>query len=80
MGVLLRCRQHSVAISGDIKAMFHQVRLLVEDRPLFHFLWRNMQRDEPVEVYEWQVLPVGTTGSPCCAIYTLQCHIRDSAI
>lgn len=39
MGVLLCFRQHSVAISGDIKAMFHQVRLLAEDRPLLHFLW-----------------------------------------
>lgn len=40
LGVLLRFRQHSVAISGDIKAMFHQIRLLPEDRFLLHFLWR----------------------------------------
>lgn len=33
LGVLLWFRQHAI-ISGDIKAMFHQVRLLPEDRPL----------------------------------------------
>lgn len=36
MGVLLCFRQHSVTISGDINAMFHQVRFLAEDRPLLH--------------------------------------------
>ncbi|KAK7945263.1 hypothetical protein WMY93_000991 [Mugilogobius chulae] len=44
LGVLLRFREHCVAISGDIKAMFHQVRLLPEDKPLLRFLWRSMKR------------------------------------
>lgn len=39
-----------------------------------------MQREEPVEVYEWQVLPFGTTCSPCCATYALQCHVRDNQV
>jgi len=76
LGVLLRFREHQVAISGDIRAMFHQVRLLPSDRPLLRFLWRNMSRNAPVDVYEWQVLPFGTTSSPCCAIYALQRHAK----
>lgn len=42
LGVLLRFREHSTAVSSDIKGMFHQVRLLPEDRPLLRFLWPDM--------------------------------------
>ncbi|KAK7882057.1 hypothetical protein WMY93_028231 [Mugilogobius chulae] len=79
LGVLLRFREHCVAISGDIKAMFHQVRLLPEDKPLLRFLWRSMKRVEEPTVYEWQVLPFGTTCSPCCATYALQRHAKDNS-
>lgn len=34
LGVLLRFRQHKPAISGDIRSIFHQVRLLPQDKPL----------------------------------------------
>jgi len=77
LGVLLRFRQCPVAISGDIKSMFHQVRLLPEDRSLLRFLWRNMQSTNPPDIYEWQVLPFGTVCSPCCATYALQRHVHD---
>lgn len=43
LGVLLRFREHSVAVSGDVKGMFHQVRLLEQDRPILRFLWRDME-------------------------------------
>ncbi|XP_067260302.1 uncharacterized protein [Chanodichthys erythropterus] len=77
LGVLLRFREHPVAVSGDIKAMFHQVRLLPEDRPLLRFLWRDLQMDGALWTFEWLVLPFGTTSSPCCAIYALQRHTRQ---
>ncbi|XP_067303718.1 uncharacterized protein [Pseudorasbora parva] len=77
LGVLLRFREHGVAVSGDIRSMFHQVQLLPEDRPLLRFIWRDMERDNPPNVFEWQVLPFGTTCSPCCATFALQKHARD---
>ncbi|KAK3544057.1 hypothetical protein QTP86_000869 [Hemibagrus guttatus] len=77
LGVLIRFREHPVAVSGDIKAMFHQVRLLPEDRPLLHFLWRDLKMDEAPKILEWQVLPFGATSSPCCATYALQRHVRQ---
>ncbi len=77
LGVLLRFREHPVAVSGDIKAMFHQVRLLPEDRPLLRFLWRDLQMDEAPQTFEWLVLPFGTTSSPCYAIFALQSHTRQ---
>ncbi|XP_016519033.1 uncharacterized protein LOC107833689 [Poecilia formosa] len=57
--------------------MFHQVRLLSEDRPLLRFLWRDQVKDRPPDIYEWQVLPFGTTCSPCYATYALKRHITD---
>lgn len=77
LGVLLRFREHSIAISSDIKGMFHQVRLLPEDHPLMRFLWHDLKRDTQPDVFEWQVLPFGTTCSRCCAIYALQPHVHD---
>ena len=77
VGVLIRFRQHQIAVSGDIRAMFHQIRLLPEDRSLLRFIWRDMRCEESPVVYEWQVLPFGTTSSPCCAIFALQQHARN---
>ncbi|XP_073724410.1 uncharacterized protein [Misgurnus anguillicaudatus] len=78
LGVLLRFRQHQVAVSADIRGMFHQVRLLPEDRPLLRFIWRDLHCENCPDVYEWQVLPFGTTSSPCCAIFAVQQHARSN--
>ncbi|KAK0136704.1 hypothetical protein N1851_027112 [Merluccius polli] len=74
LGVLVRFRQQPIAVSGDIKRMFHQVRLLEEDKPLMRFLWREDPSDTEPSIYQWEVLPFGTTCSPCCATYALQTH------
>ncbi len=37
-----------------------------------------MQRDIPVSVYEWQVLPFGTTCSPCCATFAGLKHVQEN--
>lgn len=79
IGVLLRFRQYDVAISGDIRAMFHQVQLLPEDQPLLRFARGNLQKEKQPDVYQWQVLPFGTTSSPCCATFALQKHVKDNA-
>lgn len=31
----------------------------------------------PPDIYKWQVLPFGTTCSPCCATFALQRHVID---
>jgi hypothetical protein len=39
MHVLLRFRQHRFAIQADIEAMYHQVKIPVDDRDALRFLW-----------------------------------------
>ncbi|XP_038072123.1 uncharacterized protein LOC119740774 [Patiria miniata] len=77
VGVLVRFRQHQVAVSGDIKAMFHCVRTLECDRCMLRFLWRDLDPDAEMEELEWNVLPFGTTCSPCCATFALHKHVQD---
>lgn len=50
LGVLLRFREHRVAVSGDRKGMFRQVRLLPEDKHLLRFVWRDLDRTKPPDV------------------------------
>ncbi len=76
LGVLFRFREYPVAFCSDVKGMFHQVHLLDEDKPFLRFLWRHGKTTEPAVVYQWEVLPFGTTCSPCCATYALQTHVQ----
>lgn len=77
LGVLLRFREHPITASSDIKGMFHQVRLLPENKPCLRFLWRDTNRSRPPDIYLWQGLPFGTTCSPRCATFALQKHVID---
>ncbi|KAL7859535.1 hypothetical protein SRHO_G00146820 [Serrasalmus rhombeus] len=70
---------HMVSHNRDIKGMFHQICLHAEDHFLLRFIWHNMSREEPVAVYEWQVLPFGTSCSPCCATFALQHHVTENS-
>ncbi|KAK7939924.1 hypothetical protein WMY93_003250 [Mugilogobius chulae] len=54
LGVLLRFREYPIAVSSDIKGMFHQVRLLPEDQPFLRFIWRDMNRSVKPDIYQWQ--------------------------
>nr|XP_039269991.1 uncharacterized protein LOC120344746 [Styela clava] len=53
VGVLARFRKQSVAIQGDIRAMFHQVKVSEPHRDFLRFLWwRNGDVSQPVIVYD----------------------------
>lgn len=66
--VLFRFRQRQIAITGDIKEMFHQIIIRPEDRQAQRFLWRN-NPNEPVQEYVMDVATFGSTCSPCSAQY-----------
>ena len=68
VGVLHRFRQKSIAISGDVEAMFHQVKVTPSDCNALRFLWWSDDIDEKPEDYQMLVHLFGATSSPsvCC--------------
>ena len=78
LGVLMRFRRELVAVQADIKAMFHQVRIPVEDRDLLRFIWwKDGNIDEEIEEYRMTVYPFGTVSSPSCANFALKRAASD---
>ncbi|XP_073964374.1 uncharacterized protein [Choristoneura fumiferana] len=69
-GVLMRFRQHPVAVAADIREMFMQVKIKPEDRDTLRYLWRGDRRDDaPPDEYRMTSLVFGATCSPSIAIF-----------
>ncbi|XP_072931477.1 uncharacterized protein [Epargyreus clarus] len=69
-GVVMKFRQHMVAVTADIKEMFMQVKLRTEDRDALRYLWRGNRRDDqPPEEYRMTSLIFGASSSPSTAIF-----------
>lgn len=69
-GVVMKFRQHKVAVTADIKEMFMQVKLKTADRDALRYLWRGDRRDDqPPEEYRMTSLIFGASSSPSTAIY-----------
>ena len=79
VGILIRLRIGRVAIAADIEAMFHQVRVSLEDADSFRFLWQDdIMADDPPDTYQMLVHIFGAKDSPTCANYALQRTARDN--
>ena len=79
VGVLLRFRNREVAIAADVEAMFHQVRVSLQDADSLRFFWNdNINENGPPEVYQMLVHIFGATDSPACANYALKRTARDN--
>ncbi|XP_062701238.1 uncharacterized protein LOC134285126 [Aedes albopictus] len=66
--VLCGFRQYSVAVSGDLKQMFHQFRIRPQDVHSQRFLYRE-QPSGPVKTFVMDVGSFGATCSPSQAQY-----------
>ncbi|XP_062557227.1 uncharacterized protein LOC134222098 [Armigeres subalbatus] len=67
LSILLQFREHRVGLTGDIREMFHQVRIRDVDQQCQRFLWENDEAG--LVVYVLQVMTFGACCSPSCAQY-----------
>ena len=78
VGVLLRFRQDRIALAGDIEAMFHQVRVVEEDRDALRFLWwPDGHLELEPKVYHMNVHLFGAKSSPSACSYGLKRTAED---
>ena len=78
VGVLLRFRRESIALTADIECMFHQIRVHQQDVHALRFLWwpgGDLSLD-PV-LHQMQVHLFGATSSPSCATFCLRQTATD---
>ncbi|XP_062714134.1 uncharacterized protein LOC134290921 [Aedes albopictus] len=76
--VLLRFRQRSVAVCGDIKEMFHQVRIIPQDKQSQRFIYRD-HPDQSPQIFVMDVATFGATCSPCSAQFVKNTNAQNYA-
>ena len=73
LGIMLRFREHRVAVSADIEGMFLQVKVLGKDRDRLRFLWwPGGDTKVSPETYRITSHLVGGTWSTSISAYTLR--------
>ncbi|XP_062704050.1 uncharacterized protein LOC134286454 [Aedes albopictus] len=78
VSVIVGFREHRVAIGGDLREMYHQIKIIDEDKQFQRFLFRDDPQETP-RVYIMDVATFGSTSSPCSAQYVKNCNAEEYA-
>ncbi|XP_055623038.1 uncharacterized protein LOC129766494 [Toxorhynchites rutilus septentrionalis] len=74
--VLCKFRLFPIAVCGDIREMFHQIKIRPQDRQSQRFLWRDNPSRSP-QIYVMDVATFGATCSPAPAQYVKNVNAAD---
>ncbi|XP_053692049.1 uncharacterized protein LOC128740530 [Sabethes cyaneus] len=69
LSVLIQFREFRVAVCGDLREMFHQVSMRLEDQYCQLFYWKETSTKGMPDVYIMQVMTFGACCSPATAQY-----------
>ncbi|XP_055588266.1 uncharacterized protein LOC129740589 [Uranotaenia lowii] len=72
-------RERQVAFGGDIREMFHQVRVRPEDRQAQRFLFRIDANKDP-QIFVMDVVIFGASCSPCTSQFVKNINAREHAV
>ena len=79
IGIIFCFREHQIALSADIEAMFLQVAVPNDDSQCLRFLCRE-DPERRIEVYEYTRHVFGAKSLPTCANYALHQVAKDNAV
>ncbi|XP_065080890.1 uncharacterized protein LOC135703571 [Ochlerotatus camptorhynchus] len=65
--ILLQFREYRVGVTGDIREMFHQIFMRLEDQQCLRFFWTD--KTGKIQVYVMNVMSFGASCSPASAQY-----------
>ena len=79
IGIIFRFREHQIALSADIEAMFLQVAVPNDDSRCLQFFWRE-DPERRIKIYKYTHHVFGAKSSPTCANYALHQVAKDNAV
>lgn len=75
LGILMRFREGQVALNGDIKEMFPQIKVREDDRDCQRYIW--FSPEGRLKEFRMTSLIFGASASPFTAIYVKNRNARD---
>ncbi|XP_062714353.1 uncharacterized protein LOC134291085 [Aedes albopictus] len=76
--VICKFRERRIGFGGDIREMFHQIRIRTVDKHSQRFFFR-FNLNQPPDVYVMDVATFGATCSPCSAQHVLKVNAEEHA-
>lgn len=71
---LSKFREHKIAVNGDVKEMFLQVKIREEDQQCQRFLWRDCDQSKEPTILIMDSMCFGPTDSPAKAQFVKNFH------